>query len=328
MNLDITQKTISSILFFSVLLTTSFTFLLFPKKSEAIWPVLDFTNLFQNIMQVIYQILGYIVKYLDLAQQYIQSAYQYYIKYYNYWLVFKEQYLDPAVWKNSKNSVNNLTDGIINWVGGSGGGQPQFIKNVDDFLQSARVNALGIFNDELAVANICPPFKSQITTYFNNPKNTILKSQLTNSAKTGAIDCTLEEVVGGGNTSNYYKDFSYGGWDAWLGSTVERQNNTFGATLIAYDNYAEKQATEVPAAKTEANMNSGFLSVKKCLAVSQPSGACLKYETTTPGAATKDYLSQATASQFRQLELMDEYQESTSKATNEILDKFKNGLSM
>ena len=327
MNLDITKKTISSILFFSVLLTTSFTFLLFPKKAQAI-PVMEIgIALLQHIMNIVLKILSNITGYLSLAQSYIQSAYQYYMKYYTYWLVFKEQYLDPAIWKNTKNSLNNLMGSITGWVGGSGGGQPQFIKNVDDFLQSARVNALGIFNDELAVANICPPFKSQITTYFNNPKNTILKSQLTNSAKTGAIDCTLEEVVGGGNTSNYYKDFSYGGWDAWLGSTVERQNNTFGATLIAYDNYAEKQAAEVPAAKTEANMNSGFLSVKKCLATSQPSGACLQYETITPGAATKDYLNEATASQFRQLEIIDEYKEETTMAINAIFDKFKNGLS-
>ena len=327
MNLDITKKTISSILFFSVLLTTSFTFLLFPKKSEAI-PVMEIgLNLIESIMNLIFTILDEIISVLDIAQQYLQTAYDYYIKYYTYWLVFKEQYLDPAVWKNSKNSVNNLTDGIINWVGGQGG-NPQFIKDVGDFLQSARGNALGVFNDELAQAYICPPFSPQINAYFNKPQNTILKSQLTNSAKTGAIDCTLEEVVGSGNISNYYNDFSYGGWDAWLSSTVERQNNVFGATLIAYDNYAEQQAIEVSAAETEAKMNSGFLSVKKCLATSQPSGACLKYETTTPGAATKDYLSQATASQFRQLELMDEYQESTSKATNEILDKFKNGLSM
>lgn len=328
MNLDITKKTISLILVFSVLITTSFTFLLFPKKSQATWPVLDYMGLIQSIFKLIYTIYSWITGYLSLAQQYLQTAYQYYMKYYTYWLVFKEQYLDPSIWKNTKNSLKNLISGITGWVGGSGTGKPQFIKNVNDFLQGARVNALGIFNDALAQANICPPFQSQIKTYFNNPQNTILSSQLTNSAKTGAIDCTLEETVGGGNISNYYNDFSYGGWDAWLSSTVERQNNAFGATLVAYDNYAAQQAAEVPAAETQIKMNNGFLSVKNCLVQSQPSGACLKYEITTPGAAIKDYLSEAVASQFRQLEIIDEYKEDATMAINEILDMFKNGLSI
>lgn len=193
-----------------------------------------------------------------------------------------------------KSIIDYLVDSTVEWI--QNGGDPAYVTNWNTFSQDAANYGFGELLAESPAKFVCSPFA------FNIKLALMPVPRLSSRTK-----CTLSQA--GANLTNFYSDFSKGGWLA-LGDVMSPQNNYYAQVLILNDELMKRQAAAVSAAENEAKSSSGFLSVKKCRATdngkyaqclenANPSGgpptntqidrctkiACTKWEIITPGDA-------------------------------------------
>lgn len=195
--------------------------------------------------------------------------------------------------------LNMLVNDIIKWI--QGGGQPRFVSNWQNFLQTAADRAAGQFVTEYMGAGfLCGPFAAKLRIALAAP-----------ATFDESVKCTLSEISD--NIDSFFTDFSRGGWKGWLAVT-ELQNNIFGADLLALDQRFDVIAKAKEAAQNEALAGSGYLDDKVCVkrkcGDSQPqsytgssvgwkkdeldaSCSCLQWESISTGRVAGDALQQA-----------------------------------
>jgi len=166
---------------------------------------------------------------------------------------------EAAVAILQKQILDMIVDQIIQWI--QGGGEPKFISDWSGFLQDAGNKAAGKFIEGIADGVLCEPF------------NLNIQLQLRNKSFTDTITCTLDDVVG--NIENFYDDFRSGGWIGYT-TSLEPQNNFFGASLIAVSGLEKVRAAAEKAAELEGVTGGGYIGTKKC----DKEGNCT---ITTPG---------------------------------------------
>lgn len=147
-----------------------------------------------------------------------------------------------------KRILDMMVDQIIVWI--QGGGDPQFVIDWQGFFQEAAGAVAGDFSKELGLGFLCSPFSLQLRL-----------SMLPVERFTERASCTLDRIVG--NIQNFYDDFRNGGWIAF-DSSLQMNNNYFGALWYAWDERNNRIADALFAKDREVITGKGFLSTKRC----------------------------------------------------------------
>jgi hypothetical protein len=147
----------------------------------------------------------------------------------------------------------------------------------------------------------------------------------------------------------YKKDFSQGGWEAWLSLTQNPANNPIGYSILAQQELSRQEDINTKA--EEAENNPQLLSKKVCVRYKNDQGEeinkkntkidpsdkikCLESEVVTPGSFITERMKWFITSDVRQLELANKFNSSISsimtasinRATQIGLDKIQTRLS-
>ncbi len=99
------------------------------------------------------------------------------------------------------------------------------------------------------------------------------------------------------NINNFRKDFRDGGWVAYS-TSLQPQNNIFGATLMASNELARRAEKASGASWSEALAGGGFLSTKKCRTDDNGKVIEATCKITTPGDTVGKNVSKAVGADF------------------------------
>ncbi len=149
-----------------------------------------------------------------------------------------------------KRILDMMVDQIIGYIQGEG--SPRFVTDWKGFMDDIAQGAVGEFTKELGLGFLCSPFKLQLR----------LSLLPVERFKVDRFDCTLDQIVG--NIQNFYDDFRNGGWVAF-DSSLQMNNNFYGAFFLAMDARSNAIAEAVNASGRELEVGAGFLSAKRCV---------------------------------------------------------------
>ena len=246
---NISQKSISSILIIAVILLIVSPVLLLPQKAKAQCmvnvassaPVEKKTGIDR-----LYQVASKAYQKGGLAQSVITAG--------------------ELVWKNSKEILTwasgvflnillhqilaQLTNDITNWI--ENGTEPRFMtEGLGAYLSDAVDNATGNFIDQyLGGGWLCEEFNVDIKLALLDVPTFETQAK-----------CSLSDIVD--NVSDFYDDFSKGGWKGWIELT-KPQNNFYGALLLAQDEMNKVAAEAEEENRMDAQSGDGFLGTKDC----------------------------------------------------------------
>ncbi len=235
-------KKISCLLIIS-LLSLNLTFLTVPKKAEAQWAVFD----------------GPIFAQLNI--QYAKKI--------------AENFLSQALKAAALKIIKMMTQATVDWINNGFEGNPAYVSNLGDFLTGeggvADQTIGDFFANEPGLAFLCEPFQLQVKLALQLGLAPSLKEQIgcTFTQVTENVENAVNNVVlvdGSGNKIGNLSNFTgNGGWDAWLKTTLQPQNNPVGAYMIAKAGLDAK-TNEATDSKTKELVSTGFaLSYKRCV---------------------------------------------------------------
>lgn len=270
----------------------------------------------------------------------------------------------------ARNQLTAMTRYTMNWVNSGFSGDPMYVRNITNFNNKMEQNVLETGIRILTVPEKAYPYgygfskltinhglkagglnsldslTSDLSNFITDPKSYYSEENL-------ALDEGYTNALAKANATNtiFERDFSTGGWKAWLGLTQRDQNNPLGFTMLAGQYLAEEQQKQVSNTSQELLTNGGFLSQKRCLKwqmvgddwlpILNPGGQleyspykrnkndeCVEYETVTPGTIIKDKVSTYINSPERQLELAKTINDSLNALFSALITKFQDqGLS-
>lgn len=200
-------------------------------------PVIDFSNLPQSIMQVLFGSSSSASAAKTLAGTLVQKSLK----------------------KISSQVTLNMTQQVINWGSTGFKGNPFFVRDQEGFFKSIADEQVEIFINEITANEADFPYARDIA------KNLAI-SQVTKNAKSFSekSNFNLDEVIGP-NWKQFDSDFSVGGWDGWLTYVQNDANNPVGSYFQSADELQRRIATIQGSTATELDQSGGFLSAKKCV---------------------------------------------------------------
>lgn len=170
-----------------------------------------------------------------------------------------EQCLNGIAYKVAKQQLASMTNSIVKWVNTGFGGDPLFIRDRDSFFKKIGTDSLQTF-----LTPLTDPTLSSLYPYGKDVARILIKSS--NSTFESRAQSTLSDSLPSGVTSkDYLKDFSKGGWKAWISQTQNPANNPLGFAMIAKQEASDRAAKAQQAKQDELNQGKGFLSVTKCV---------------------------------------------------------------
>lgn len=325
------QKSIVAILIFALALP--YGFLAFPKKAEAVVPVMEMpgplltttianakTNLIsatQNTAQTGLQtsILATDV----LNAQYTASLHQA--------KVGPVPFVPFGSWDQigttlMKMMLGVLTSQMITWIQGGGtypggGSGSLFVNDILGYMTSVADSAAGKFLEQM----IDPQIFNLLCTPFRLPMFNALRSGL-NFPYLQRARCTLTDIAN--NITDFTNGgFLLGGWKAW-NEISQPQNNIYGSYLMAQSELMGKKAAAIGVSQTDLSFGQGFLSQKKCIERAT-NGQCLQYKIITPGNIIEDQLATQLGSGVRSLEIADSLNEIIAAVVTRLITEILTG---
>lgn len=237
--------------------------------------------------------------------------------------------------------MDKIRDVAFSWIQNSTGnaafeGSPMFIQDPSSFFDQVRDQAAGAFLDSFQSAlssgfpnggNLCAEFGQNILNML--PRSTY-GGPVNDDSGIGKFGfratCSINDL---GNLTNFYQDFSNGGWDSWQ-SVMHTNNNPYGVFLAAIDTQQEQEAKAQAAREMEAQWSSGYQPVQDCLTWVYPPGGgdryCDRYQTHTPGKAVGDRVQANIASDITQAVQADEISEIVDSLIGLLSDRLQKGL--
>lgn len=268
----------------------------------------------------------------------------------------RDNCMDSIAYSMTKTLLAGVTEGTVNLINTGNFGDPFFIKDSTAYFQDIKKTSLkqvfgGLLDEVSAIGAQNYPYLKN--TYLN------LAAQNVPAPFRDRARFTLEQVLSGqpydrandpflynqprasgqGSLLNLYKrDFSVGGWRAWIALTQQQQNNPIGFAILSREELEKKQTAAAEQAKSELEQSGGFLSMRKCVEQRVPKSEtdsrgfktftgeydvktrgitvgpndpdCVKSEVTTPGRVLASRLDAVITSDVHQLELADQFNES------------------
>ncbi len=228
---------------------------------------------------------------------------------------------DSIAYMSGKVLLSALTNSVIDWINSGFEGNPLFITDFGMYMQDAADQATGQFFKEFLspeVYNaICSPFRAQL--------HLALKSRYTYAYR---MRCTLSTVIG--NTTDFSNSLRGGDWGQWMSISLNPQNDPNMALLASLDELSARQSAAVNRAQTESIFNAGFLGMKKCVEyyTDEWTGGqmCIRYENTSPGKWVSDELSSATGIEFQRLGLADDLNKILASLIFQLFSQLTQGI--
>lgn len=137
----------------------------------------------------------------------------------DFWKKVAEMLVRAAV----RQALVATTQQVVNWISADGGNKVGFVGNFEQGLQNELDNRAGEFLGQLSGIDFCGDIGAYLKLNLRMPAG-----GLRQRAK-----CSLSAVVS--NVQNFYDNFQNGGWEAFLKTNVDIQNNTAGAFLLTLD---------------------------------------------------------------------------------------------
>ncbi len=179
----------------------------------------------------------------------------------------------------AKNQLTSMTRYTMNWVNSGFNGNPMYVRDITSLTNSMEKGLIEGNINKLTKTDGAYPYGeafSQSILYNYNHGN--LKTGATNALDSLTSDLSnfvadpnsypdlskksLQKAKDTNNT--YAKDFSSGGWNAWLAMTQKDANNPLGFTMRAAQDFTKQQDYKAQTTKNEVAQNNGFLSQKTC----------------------------------------------------------------
>jgi len=170
--------------------------------------------------------------------------------------------LNGLAWTVAKLAVQSITRSMVNWINSGFDGSPAFVSDLTENLQLLGdavaedfFNNLDVVVENQTGFNIRSPFQDQI-------EDKIREEYYLTSSSYGFGS---RYAYTGGNVSDdpnafIRGDFSKGGFNAWLSTSRNPQNNPFGAYLLATNELTNRVNSASEKRKTELGWGNGFLS--------------------------------------------------------------------
>ena len=170
-------------------------------------------------------------------------------------LWIKEHIFDPILWAVANMAVEKIADSTVDWINSGFEGGPSFVTDLDGFLTSVGDNALGEFLEGSELAFLCSPFSLDIKIALTQQFGGERESHCTLTDAFGNAEGALENAL-----NNLGNDWS---WEKF-NSISQPQNNTYGAYLKGYTDFALKAAGKKDKEIIKSNWGGGFLSFDSC----------------------------------------------------------------
>ncbi len=280
-----------------------------PKKSEAVWPVIDPTHIALTTKTII-----------------------------------KDYVLDQIAWNLSQQVLNKMTAQTVNWINSGFKGKPMFVENPDQFFLKIGDNVASKILTETTInvggtniGNLCQPFKAQVTL--------ALRANYLQDTDP-QYSCTLGTLAN--NYENFINDFSQGGWDGWFKVTQNNSNNPMGAYLETEQQLRLQIASQQKQYEQKLNWGKGLLSQEVCpegkrnkdvypaFALSdpnspvktgfEPEGCSVTPNVVTPGSIIQDQLAKSLNVGRDKLVVADSINEIINALMNQLIAQVAGGI--
>src|SRR3989344_7801946 len=207
----------------------------------------------------------------------------------------------------AKIALEQILQATTDWVNNGFEGNPAYVTDPEQFFTNMADGIAGDFIRGTDLGFLCSPFSIKIRI--------ALQKFVTERRQ---FQCTLTGIVA--NISDFYKDFSKGGWDGWFSMTQNDTNNPYGSIIQAQIELEERVAAALGIQKEKLTWDSGFLGWSECLEDDPETGECVgRGPTKTPGKVIESQLEDVLGTGVAQLELADEFDELVSALFVQLL---------
>lgn len=312
--------------------------------SFAVLPVIDGAAAGQRLKDYVTQL---VIRGVTLVSQNLLNAQN-----------IKEYALDPLAYAIKEKVKTQVKQEIIKWATDGGTGKPQFLENPDRFFTNLATQELTIIkrdiinnvvgNDDVLKAlvsgNAEGYAKKSLAEFLVPTVNVKIQNDICSPSRlakmtaedaAGAAEFKRRYCVAGNSTSSkqqqydalqncFAKDFSCGGWDAFLSMTQKPYQNTeTGRLTVAQLQLQQNQEAAANKTNNELNRGGGFFSQKVCkkgalkITTDEITGdplpesmqICTEYETLTPGDQIRNLTNEVLGDPLKQLQQSDEISE-------------------
>lgn len=253
-----------------------------PQKAEALTFV-DFVNLVENALDVVYNALTEVVSYI--------------MENWDYLMYIKAYVLEPLTFALGGDLMKSITGGVLTFVSGENGGKTQFIQNLPKHYQGV--------GDSVEQS-----FRAQFTLQSNSPYAGVIAASLRSDYEQGATlegffaknQDTLPRYLKNGNSEAFLSgNWSEGGAAAWFALTTQEQNNPYALHARSETQLGRMITSETGSHSQQISNGQGFMSW--CGPESEGEEVDTKAQCTnedgtpgeikTPGSTITDYLSKS-----------------------------------
>lgn len=275
-----------------------------PRATSAAMPVIDPTNLVQNIISATNAASMYTLEYV----------------------------LDTLAWQAANLAIESMTKSLVNWINSGFQGSPAFVTDLNNNLRGVGDAVANQFFNELAMAYgdiQLSPFQDKVLDavrlgYYlhTSPESFYTRNPYTLNQVSPDARAFLQG------------DFSQGGWNAWFATVMNPQNNPYGAQMLAEEALSNVVGNATGNRVQELSWNRGFLSWRgECAQMSENadvielSGAdpCISYEIETPGSVIMEQLNTQLGAGVNRLVSADEFNEIIGALLNQLVLKVVGG---
>lgn len=231
--------------------------------------------------------------------------------------VSKERVEDTLMWALLNLVIEFMVADIVNWINTGFQGEPAFVTSPETFFSNVVEQATGFFIEELGVAELCnarwlPWFRISLTI----PDPYLVRAR-----------CTLSDIIS--NADVAFEDFTNLGWEGLVSVSANRQNNPYGAYLIALDERNKRRESAASNEASKLNWSGGFLSTAEALCTNFTQGECTAFRgsITLPGTTIEEQLNQALELPKGRLRVADEIDEIIGALLSQlVIGIFQGGL--
>ncbi|MBI3442648.1 MAG: hypothetical protein HY007_02690 [Candidatus Sungbacteria bacterium] len=131
--------------------------------------------------------------------------------------------VNPLARAATRAVLTSLTQQVVNWVSANGGNNVGFVGNFEQTLTNELDNEAGQILDQFKYIDFCGDIGTYLRLNLRGPAGGFRQR----------ARCTLTAAVK--NVQSFYDNFQNGGWETFLKTNVDIQNNTAGAFLIGFD---------------------------------------------------------------------------------------------
>jgi hypothetical protein len=243
-------------------------------------------------------------------------------------LVTKEYGLDFAA-KLAANAIQQIViQSLQQWILSGFEGNPSFVVNPRDLVSRVEENAAGVFQRQLANANVCDPYRAQVNRAVARAAtergDSVINAGIEIDRETA---CVLQQIVRSGVIDNYTADGGFvneGGYAPLIQAFGNLADDPAGAEEVAIALQKKRQAEATLDAEKEVDRGNGFESMKEC--VDGDLGSCLRFEVQTPGKSVGELLDKSLGQSFDQLAAADELSEIVIGFISALTSQAINGL--